>query len=337
MALKYDVITFGSGTRDVFANTDATYIMDGSGNYKELISYPTGSKILINQLKFEIGGGGTNTAYAFSRLGLKTAWLGKIGNDSTANHIMDFIKKTKIDFIGVKGKGTSGYSVILDSKGHDRTILTHKGENDTLSFDEIKLSKLSTRWIYFSSMMGKSFQTQKKLASYAGKNKIKLAFNPSSYQAKFGYTKLGSILKNTDVLTLNLEESRLLLNKEYENNIESLIIALRKLGPRIVVITDGNKGAYCLSGNDLYIIYPHHDIKIIETTGAGDAFASSFVAGLMIKGEEKADIEYALRLGVANSESVIQNYGAKNRLLTIREAEKAMKQPTKIIQKEIRY
>ena len=63
MPVKFDVITLGSATIDVFADTNARYIKQKyKGEVEEFITYPSGSKILINKLIFEIGGGGTNTA-----------------------------------------------------------------------------------------------------------------------------------------------------------------------------------------------------------------------------------------------------------------------------------
>jgi ribokinase len=326
MKKRYDVITLGSGTIDVFANTEAQFTKKSG---KEMITYPTGSKILIKELKFEVGGGGTNTAISFSRLGLKTAWIGKVGNDQTSDLILDYMKKNKIDFLGKKGISKSGFSVILDSIGHDRTILTHKGDNDTLTFQEIQQSKLSTKWFYFSSMMGKSFDTQKKLAVFAQKNGSKVAFNPSSYQAALGKKKLNTILKNTNLLVLNFDEAKILLETK-EKKLDKILKGLCELGPDMVVVTDGKKGAYCYDKKFMYTIYPHN-LKVIETTGAGDAFASSFLSGII----KKNDVEYALKLGLANSESIIRHYGAKNILLTTKQAEIKMKKPTKIIKKKI--
>jgi ribokinase len=345
----YDIITLGSATIDVFADTNARYIKEKyKGEIEEFITYPSGSKILINKLMFEIGGGGTNTAIGFSRLGLKTAWLGKVGNDENANKILEYLKNNKIDFLGTKGKGSSGYSIILDSVGHDRTILTHKGENNNLSFKELKLSKLKTKWFYFSSMMDKSFLTQKKLAIYAKKKGIKLAFNPSSYQADLGYKKLNSILKNSNVLILNLEEAELLLKekmkfieseinniKENKNIIKNKVLfiskELNKLGPEIIVITNGSNGTYCLYKNEFYYVKPKK-VKIVETTGAGDAFSSGFISALNMK--NNYDINFALKLGSLNAESVITHHGAKNELLKIDTAKKLIRK-NRIIESEI--
>ena len=68
-------------------------------------------------------------------------------------------------------------------------------------------------------------------------------------------------------------------------------------------------------------------MKVIETTGAGDAFASSFLSGII----RKNDIVFAIKLGVTNAESVITHHGAKDKLLTLKEAMKIMrKRPVKV-------
>ena len=149
--MRFDVITVGSSTVDVFVSTNVETIgKKRNHKVKKMLAYPLGSKLLIKELKVTTGGGGTNTAVSFSRLGNKTAYLGKIGNDENGNIILKVLKKEKIEFIGIKGKEQTGYSVILDSKAHDRTILTHKGCNNNLRIKEIKLSELKTKWFYFS-------------------------------------------------------------------------------------------------------------------------------------------------------------------------------------------
>ncbi|HDI02602.1 MAG TPA: carbohydrate kinase family protein, partial [Candidatus Aenigmarchaeota archaeon] len=138
----YDVVTVGSATLDVFVYTELAEIKRKS---EKLIAYPAGSKILIKKLEFMTGGGGTNTAVAFSRLGLKTAYLGKLGNDYSGKKVIEELRREGVDFIGVKGEEDfTAYSVILDSKEHDRTILTYKGITNHLRFEEINKRKLKT-------------------------------------------------------------------------------------------------------------------------------------------------------------------------------------------------
>lgn len=268
------------------------------------MNYPVGGKILIKDLKFDIGGGGTNTAVAFSRLGFKTSCISEIGKDDNGRKILELLKKEKVKFLGKSvEKELTGYSAILDSKGGDRTILTYKGANDEVTLSDIK--RFRTKWLYFSSLLGQSFETQKKLAVKMKAKGVKLAFNPSSYLIK--NKNLNSLLKITDILVLNKEEAKMLVG----NREKDLLKGLYNLTKGIVVITDKDKLITCYDGFKKYSLIPHKDIKVVERTGAGDAFASGFVAGRVVgKG-----IQECLRLGLKESESVIQYFGAKNNLL----------------------
>tara|TARA_Y100000031_G_scaffold155839_1_gene207948 strand:- start:233 stop:1210 length:978 start_codon:yes stop_codon:yes gene_type:complete len=322
----YDIITLGSATVDVYANTDAEIIdIRTKNSFQELLAYPMGSKILINKLDFFIGGGGTNTAVSFSRLGLKTAYLGKIGKDETGTRITNLLKKEKIPYLGTYGK-LSGFSVILDSFVEDRTILTFKGASNELTWNEVNKNKLRTKWIYSSSLQEKSYQTLKKVVAFAKKKKIKIAFNPSSYQCKEKKI-ITDILRHLEVLVLNKEEASLLVGND---SVKELTKKLHIFGPKIICVTDGSKGAGCLYKNTFYFIKPKPKRKIVETTGAGDAFASGLVSGLVYN----KPIEFCLKLAIQNAESVVTHHGAKNKLLSKREAWKRIKADKRKISKE---
>ena len=146
--MKFDVVSFGSAVVDAFIRTN----LSEKSNF---ISYPIGTKILIKDLKFDVGGGATNTAVAFSRLGLKTGCICKIGDDEQGNDVLELLRKEKIKFLGTQIKAKTGYSVILDSKEKNRTILTYKGVNNEIGLEDIK--KFKTKWLYLSSLLGKSF------------------------------------------------------------------------------------------------------------------------------------------------------------------------------------
>jgi ribokinase len=298
--MRFDIVCFGSAVVDVFVGTDLA-------EKKGLVSYPVGGKILIKDLKFDVGGGGTNTGVAFSRLGFKTGCISELGDDENGKKILELLKREKVRFLGKTVHGElTGYSVILDSKGGDRTILTYKGANDEITSSDIP--RFRTKWLYFSSLLGKSFETQKELVIKLKKRGTKLAFNPSSYQIK--NLNLTSLLKRTDVLVLNKEEARMLLDKENKHE-KDLLKGLHNLTKGIVVITDKDKLITCYDGNKKYSLVPHKNIKVVERTGAGDAFASGFVAGRIVGN----GIEECLRLGLRESENVIQYFGAKNNLI----------------------
>lgn len=315
--MNSDVICVGSSSVDVFVQTPfAAHLRRWkSGKRKDFQAYPVGSKILINNLLFSTGGGGTNTAVALSRLGLKTAFLGKMGAGANAFAISDELKREKVISLAVCQKGgRTGYSIILDSIGHDRTILTAKGSNNDLQPGEIPWKKLHTLWFYFSSMLGRSFQAQKKIARFAAKKNIPIAYNISGYLAKKGINFLKPILQHTTVFILNREEALLLTKKRAP---EKAFKVLNGLGIKYIVITDGQHGATAYHKHHSYRISAAR-IKVIETTGAGDAFAASFLAGMI----KTKDIVFSLKLAKENAESVIQHHGAKNRLLTWKEAVK---------------
>ncbi len=317
----YDVITLGSGTVDVFVKTKKPEILKHQGH--DDVCYAIGEKILVEDLHVDTGGGGTNTAVAFSRLGLKTGWIGEVGTDLHAKTVLDEMKREKVDFLGGKGRGMTGYSVILTGLEHDRCILAFKGVNDKLASYEVPWKKLKTKWFYFSAMMNQSFETLKKAAMFAKKNKIKYAFNPSMYVAKMGVKALKPIIEDCDLLIMNKEEAQALLKCNCE--CKELLAGLQKHA-KIVVITDGPKTAHAYNGIQHFQLQPPN-VKIIETTGAGDSFAAGMVAGIIIK----KDIEEAMQWGMAESGAVIQHIGAKQNLLTRRKLEQSIKsKPAKI-------
>jgi ribokinase len=316
--MKYDVITFGSGVVDAFMET-ALPEKDGK------IMLPIGSKVVAHDIWFATGGGGTNTATAFSRLGFKVGFLGTLGKDKNAEMVLLDLKKYKIKFLGRQVNEPTGYSVVVNSVKKNRTILTHKGANDTMHFGDINLRKLKTRWLYFSAMMGDSLKAQEKLARWAKTKNMKIAYNPSSYLTVHGPEKIKGLLKNVDVLILNEEEGRHLVKKG------DLASGLRKFGPNVVCVTNGSKGNEVCDGIHIYKSTPNR-VRIYEKTGAGDAFASGFVSGLI----RFEDMEDAMMVGSLNAESVIQKPGAKNGLLDWEGVKRDMKRkPVKISKKMI--
>lgn len=326
----FDVVTMGSATQDVFAKSDAEMVTyTRHGDRESLIAYPLGSKILIEKLDFFTGGGGTNTATTFARQGLRTGYIGKLGKDQPGLAVFKCLKEEGIEFLGAVG-GQTGYSVILDSEADDRTILTFKGANDELRTEEVTetLAAFSTRWLYCSSMLNDSYATMKLVMRTLKERGSKVAFNPSAYQAGQGLAGLGDVLRLLDVLILNREEAILLTGKGTET--KELLQLLRKAGPGIVIVTDGSKGAALFDGETILTIRPLPTVKVVETTGAGDAFGSGFVAGLA----RGLDTRQSLLLSMLNAEHVIAELGAKNHILNKEEADALLAMDTREIKEE---
>ncbi|GIU70387.1 MAG: hypothetical protein KatS3mg002_1623 [Candidatus Woesearchaeota archaeon] len=164
--------------------------------------------------------------------------------------ILEELSKEGVTFLGYEG-GITGYSVILDAIESDRTIFTFKGCNDDLSYRRIK--NINTRWLYLSSMMDKSFNTAKKIVYHSNIHNIKVAFNPSLYLTEKGIKYLKPILRNTEILIFNKEEAQTLLRTKSENQFQ-MLNDIYKLGPRIVIITDGKKGVHCLDSIEKHFL-----------------------------------------------------------------------------------
>lgn len=308
LKMSFDIITIGSATVDHFADTDSELIrIDTRSHHEALIAFPLGSKLLINELTTTIGGGGTNTAVAFAHLGLKTAYLGKIGNDAAGDYVLDALKKEGIAFIGARD-GQTGFSVILNSIQDDRSILAYKGANDHLHDEDIP--DLDTKWLYLSSMLGESWQT---VVNIISKGSFNVAFNPSNYQAQLGYQALSGLVDHVKILIMNREEACKFLGIDHTETPEfrHLLTKMYELPPEIVAITDGKQGAFVYDGECFYHGLPTSELKILETTGAGDAFAATFTCAI-IKG---INTKTALHYAMTNAESVLQHKGAKEKLL----------------------
>ncbi len=312
----FDVITMGSSTIDAFADTEGDEYIDikTPTSEEELIAYPLGSKIVIKEMRYDVGGNGVNSAVALSRLGLNTAYLGKIGRDANGEKILQRLEEERVEFIGARGD-KSGFSVILDSTmQEDRTILTFKGCNNDLRLEEIDQEKLDSKYIYLSSMLEDSLDTMKKVASQAKEKDMKIVYAPSSTVTKKGLDFVREIVEKSHAIILNEEEAEDLLD---EKNAKDNLREFLNLGMEKAVITKGSEGVVATDGNQILEAKPHAECEVLETTGAGDACASAFVAGLA----QNKNLETCIRMGMINSESVLRHYGAHNKLLNMEEME----------------
>ncbi len=294
----FDVICMGSATIDLFININPKFKNCNAGE-----------KILIEDLDHETGGGGTNSAVALSRLGLKTAYLGKLGDDHNAERILKELKQEKVKIIPVKksNKRTSFSVVMESSKEKDRIIYTYKGASNDLSLEDFDKRKVKTRWLYVATLLGKSCKTAEKIILEAKKKKTKILFNPSEYLAKRN-DLIKTILKNTNILVLNKHEAQVMTKTK--KDVKELAKLIKATGPKIVIITTGSKGVHCFDEKDYYYL-PSKKTKVVSTAGCGDAFTSGFLAGII----KNKNIKESLEIGIENATSVIKHIGTKNKLL----------------------
>lgn len=309
--MSYDVITFGGATRDIFVKSTAFEIHESATSETHFEGcFPLGAKIDLQDLIFETGGGATNGAVTFARLGYKTATVMAIGDDRAGADVTDALKKEGVSPILFQKlpKSRTGVGIIILSGSGERTILVYRGAASTIKASRIPWPKVKAKWFYCSSFGGELDLLTKVLAQ-AKKVGAKVAWNPGNKELAQGFAKLEPLIRQVDVFNLNKEEAADLCGLK-PDDLKSIIAKLRSLPKRVLVVTDGKKGAYAADGDKIWrsgII----DVPRINVTGAGDAFGSGLVAGLM----RKDDVRYALAVGTWNATGVVQQMGAKRGII----------------------
>lgn len=326
----YDVVSIGSATQDVFVSSDQTCLISihGADSDQQYLAYEYGAKVVVDHLFITTGGGATNTAISFARLGLKAGIICEVGQDDAGQMIERTLAAEGVQtrMMTRNAELTTGYSVILTGPTGDRTVLVHRGAGCGLTRPEVDWDALrQTQWLYLSSLAGESAALWDDLAAFASEQHLRLVLNPGGQQIKRGLAGLTSILSTADTLFLNQREAYQLLGHEERRGEEDEREALSQLvatGCKRVVMTRGGEGAMAYDGREFYSI-PAPVVQVVSNLGAGDAFASGCVAAL----HRGLSLPEALQVGTANSGSVVGHMGATEGLLTWDEVSRRRERP----------
>ncbi|MBX4206601.1 carbohydrate kinase family protein [Candidatus Parcubacteria bacterium] len=317
----HDFVAIGETDTDVFIRLEDESGAQLSGMPDALdyrMSLPFAAKIPYESATIISGvGNAPNAAVSAARLGLRSALFAHVGDDEGGRNTIESLKEHGVDTSLVTpeaGKKTS-HSYILWYK-QDRTIL-RRHENFSYTLPDLG----SPKWAYFSAMGSKADDFYNHFADYIEQHpQVKFAFQPGGNEIGLG-TRLGRFYKRCDIFFSNVEEAGQILGIQ-TLGISELLKRVQALGPKIVVITDGPRGAYAFDGTNTYPQLPYPDPKPpFERTGAGDAFASTVVAALALG----QDLPTALQWGAVNSMSVVQQVGAQKGLLTREKIEEYLK------------
>jgi ribokinase len=303
-----DVTIVGAAVLDNFVILNKSYANNAeakkTGDVDEC--FVLGSKIEVKRILQQSGGGATNAAFTFQRQGLSGALYSKLGDDSAGRLIIEELKDEGINtkFITKDPSGTSGQSVILVDPSGERTALTDKGTSGHIHVDNLdNLHINKSRWLYLTSLNGEHRSIEFVL-SWALENSVKIAWNPGIAEVLDYRNLVKSWIPKISLLLLNKSETTALLGREGE--IDELAADMQKFGAKRVVITDGKNSMAIIDGQQVFIIKPEV-IKAVDQTGAGDAFGSGTVSGLL-KG---LNFRQAIDLGMLNAAHVVTKYGAK--------------------------
>ncbi len=320
MPEKYDFVAIGDTTTDAFIRIKDAAVHCSIDKERCEICFRFADKVPYESVTVVPAvGNSANASVAASRLGLRSALVSNIGDDYFGQECLAALKNENVagEFIAVhKGEKTNYHFVLWYED--ERTILI-KHEEYPYSLPDFN----SPKWVYLSSLGGNSAEFHAMVEKYLYDHpEIKLAFQPGTFQMKMGREALAGIYKRAEVFICNKEESQRILEKPDEHDIKNLLRMLHDAGPRIVVITDGTKGAYASDGSTAWFMPPYPDPKPpYERTGAGDAFSSTFVAFLALG----MSVEEALMRAPINSMSVVQYIGAREGLLAREKIEEYIK------------
>jgi len=314
--MKFDVITIGSATRDgFFEGIDFLSVEGKCFVANKGICLPLGSKVRVPEVHFFTGGSATNTAVSFARQGLKTAIVCRVGDDVSGKTIIEEQKKEKIvtQFIQKDCTIPTAYSVIFLTPSGERTILSYKGCAEKLTVKKIPWKKIQTSWLCIGSL-GKEKNILKKIIQFAVSKNIKLAINPGWHEINW-LKKNPKWIDKFEIFICNQEEAAYFTGISY-NKEKKVFKKLDDLVKGIVVMTKGEDGVSVSDGKTLWKAKVLKKKRVIDVTGAGDAFASAFISTFVKKNKinEKV-VEEAIRIGIANAFSVIKHIGTKPGIL----------------------
>lgn len=283
----------------------------GALNYDILYSVEkiamAGEEIGVIDVYESPGGSASNTIVALSRLGLTTGFIGIVGKDAHGDAILEDFKREGVDISNVKlVNGTTGTAMGFVDPTGERCLYVHPGVNDLIvdfGVEHIQRTKI----LHVTSFVNrKQLEMQSNLIKEISDD-IKVSFNPGMLCFKFESRDLKKVISNSHVVFLSEKEMGALLDVNYEEGAEFLL----SMGVQIVAITLGDRGCYVRRGNESRRI-PAYPTEVVDTTGAGDAFAAGFLYGLL----RSKNMYECGKLGNAVASSCISDFGTRKGLPT---------------------
>lgn len=301
------IICVGAATQDVFLAGKALTAKRDVRTRATIEQFPLGAKIEIDNVYHSTGGGATNAAVTFARQGYNVGFMGKVGNDPAGAEVLRVLRREGVatDLVMQDKKNGTSYATILVAPTGERVVLVYRGASHALASKEVTWDSLKGDWLYITSLAG-NFDLLKQLIKQAKTRSIKVALAPGVDELAKP-KKLRALLADVDILLGNAEEMKLLFDIH-----DTKELMLNTIGAcQYIVVTDGPNGVFVSDSDKIYQAPAYKKVKVIDRTGAGDAFGSGFVS-VIAGGGSVAD---AVTFGSANATSVVQHYGSKTGIL----------------------
>jgi ribokinase len=279
-------------------------------------------EVFVPNLELMGGGSAANFAIACARLGLKTGFVGKLGKDAFGNKLIKDFEDEKVDTqaIAFSSEISTGVCYAAVDKQGNRILYAFSGAANLLEPADLKDDYLrGFKIIHLASL--KNMRPLIKAAEAVEDHEPRVCLNPGALIVDQGFAKVEPLLKLIDIFIGSQGEvKRLFETEDLSKGVKKLLKYVE-----IAAITQGGEGSL-IATEDSRIKIPAEKVKVIDTTGAGDAFSAGFLYGLLHYNFDEMKLELCGKMGNLAAASCIQKVGARQGLLTKQELKEILKQ-----------
>jgi ribokinase len=235
-------------------------------------------KIFATKYEKHPGGVTANFCVAISRLGMKVGFMGGVGEDADGTYLRDTLRRERVDAsrLVTRKDALTPLNFVTITPDGQKTIfqspymLTVFPRPEELDLDYVA----GARVLHITALR---VDTAERALKHAKKEGVITSFDLEKHVAVYGFEKLAPLIKLTDILLPNKMGA---LTFSGTQNLKEAAEKLLALGPRIVVITLGEKGCLIKTEKETLEV-PAFKVKAVDATGAGDAFNAGLITGIL--------------------------------------------------------
>lgn len=251
------------------------------------------------------GGSASNTIVGLAKLNIRTGFIGRIGKDSFGKYYKEDLEKSEVtSHLSVSETEASGVATTFISKDGQRTFGTYLGAAAALNAGDLKDEDFKDYdYFYIEGYLVQNLELIRTAIALAKKHGLKVILDMASYNVVESSKDflLEIIPQFVDIVFANEEEAKALLGRNPEEALDILAGQVE-----IAIVKVGEKGSWIQSGKEK-IFVPAMKVNCIDTTGAGDLYASGFIYGLI----KNLPLDRCGELGTLLAGNIIQYIGPK--------------------------
>jgi sugar/nucleoside kinase (ribokinase family) len=268
-----------------------------------------GGKYYADAFYHGLGGSAANVSIHAAQMGLDSAAVSRVGENAFKNIIVQSLarKSVSTEFLHFDREHFSISSILLSSSG-ERTVVKYSDPKDHIDVGEHAMERIKRSGIVFmGNLPYVSVSERTKFMKGARSDSNTLALNFGSKECEQGAARIKGLIDTVDILFLNKYEFADLVGEKAESLKlgENQLLKLKSNLP-LLVVTDGQNGSHAYGPGGVFHEAAVKVTKVIDTTGAGDAFAAAF----LVKYAETKDVQSSLSAGADHAAKIVTKIGA---------------------------